>query len=158
MDEQQKQAIIQKIHELKGLRIFYNMHERDVFEVMKRSDVLQYKAGDVVFSEGDEDNSLYVIITGEFEIFSTTETGEPLRFFCAGQGLIFGEMAFLDTQPRSATIVATQDSEAFRFTRSDFDELMQVNTLTAVRFMMGVAEILSRRMRGANQRIKHFSI
>lgn len=158
MDEQQKQAIIQKIVELKGLRIFYNMDERDIFEVMKRSDILKYKTGEVVFTEGDEDNSLYLIISGEFEIISKTDAGEPLRFFCAGQGLIFGEMAFLDTQPRSATIVATEDSEAFRFTRSDFDELSQETPKTATRFMMGVAEILSRRMRGANQRIKHFSI
>lgn len=157
MNEEQRQAILQKIQQLKGLRIFYNMDERDIFEVMKRSDILHYQPQEVVFSEGDQDNSLYVIIAGEFEVSSTNDQGEPLRFFCAGQGLIFGEMAFLDTQPRSATITATEASEVFRFTRSDFDELLQLNPVSATHFMMGVAEILSRRMRGANQRIKHFS-
>lgn len=157
MDEFAKQAILQKIQELKGLRIFYNMDERDIFEVMKRCQTHRYTKGDLVFSEGDEDNSLYVIVEGEFEISSQTDSGENLRYFCAGQGLVFGEMAFLDTQPRSASITAIEDGEVFKITREAFDDLFEQQTKTAARFMMGVAEIISRRMRGANRRIKFIS-
>jgi len=155
MNEEQKQAIVQKIHQLKDLRIFYNMSERDVFEVMKRSEIFYYQTGDTVFSEGDTDHRLYVIIKGEFEITAQSASGETLRFFCAGEGLIFGEMAFLDAQPRSASVSATEDSEVFALTPEQFNDLLATHPATAARFMMGVSEILSRRLRGANQRIKY---
>ncbi|MBF2052514.1 MAG: cyclic nucleotide-binding domain-containing protein [Candidatus Sericytochromatia bacterium] len=155
MDEAQRQAILNKIHALKDLRIFYNMNDRDVFEVMKRCETRHYAAGEVVFAEGDTDHRLYVIVKGEFEITTQNTLGEPMRFFCAGEGLIFGEMAFLDAQPRSAKVTATEAAEVFSITPEQFSELLDQQPATAARFMMGVAEILSRRLRGANQRIKH---
>ncbi len=154
MDETQKLAIVEKIQELKNLIIFYTMDNREVFEVMKRCDFLNFAVGETVFKEGDQSDCLYVIVKGEFEVTAEAASGDPVRFFCAGQGLIFGEMSFLDTRPRSATIVATQDSEVLCFTRSDYDHLLVADPSSAAKFMMGIAEILSRRLRGANQRIK----
>lgn len=155
LNEQQKQAILQKLQALKSLKIFSQMNEREIFEVMKRADIQQYAPGDVVFSEGDAEEYLYVIIRGSFHVTSTGRSGEDLTFFVAGSGLIFGEMSFLDRQPRSATITAGEPSEVFRLTRDDFEDLLAKEPTAAARFMFGVAEILSRRMRGANQRIKY---
>lgn len=156
MDDAQKQAIIQKIQEIRSLRIFHNLTDRDIFEVMKRSEIIEVPAGATVFSEGDQDQTLYVIIRGDFEVTARSPvSGELIRFSCAGEGLVFGEMSFLDTQPRSATITATVDAEVFGLSRGDYDDLMASSPLSAARFMMGVAEILSRRLRGVDQRIKH---
>jgi len=139
----------------KNLIIFYSMDTREVFEVMKRCDILHFSAGETVFNENDTGDSLYVIVKGEFEVTAEAASGDPVRFFCAGQGLIFGEMSFLDTRPRSASISATQDAEVLCFTRADFDQLLSVDPSSAAKFMMGIAENLSRRLRGANQRIKY---
>ncbi len=156
MDEAQKQAIIQKIQELRELRLFFNLTDRDIFEVMRRSDIIDVPKGAIVFKEGDTDQSLYVIIKGEFEVTTNSPvTGDLIRFSCAGQGLVFGEMAFLDKQPRSATITATEESEVFGFTREDYEDLLSQHPGSAARLMMGVAEILSRRLRGVDQRLKH---
>lgn len=156
MDEAQKQAIIQKIQELRELRLFFNLTDRDIFEVMRRSDIIDVPKGAIVFKEGDTDQSLYVIIKGEFEVTTQSPvTGDLIRFSCAGQGLVFGEMAFLDKQPRSATITATEESEVFGFTREDYEDLLTQHPGSAARLMMGVAEILSRRLRGVDQRLKH---
>lgn len=156
MDDAQKQAIIQKIQELRDLRIFNNLTDRDIFEVMKRSDIIEVPDGSTVFSEGDADQSLYVIIKGEFEVTTRSPvSGDLIRYSCAGQGLVFGEMSFLDRQPRSATITATEASEVFGFTREDYEDLLAQSPGSAARFMMGVAEILSRRLRGVDQRLKH---
>lgn len=154
MDETQKLAIIEKIKQLKNLLIFYTMDTREVFEVMKRCSILNFSVGQTVFNENDPGDSLYIIVTGEFEVIAEGAHGEDLRFFCAGQGLIFGEMSFLDTRHRSASIIATQDSEVLCFTRSDYEQLLKADPSSAAKFMMGIAEILSRRLRGANQRIK----
>lgn len=156
MEDAQKQAIVQKIQEIRSLRIFHNLTDRDIFEVMKRSDIITVPNGATVFTEGDTDQSLYVIIKGEFEVTARSPvSGEMIRFSCAGEGLVFGEMSFLDRQPRSATITATMDAEVFGLTREDYDDLLTQSPISAARFMMGVAEILSRRLRGVDQRIKH---
>lgn len=155
LDEQQKQAILKKLQALKSLKIFSHMNEREIFEIMKRADIKQYGPGEVVFQEGDTEDHLYVIIQGSFRVISKGRSGEDLTFFVAGSGLIFGEMSFLDRQPRSATVVAGEPSEVFRLTRDDFEDLLAKAPTVAARFMFGVSEILSRRMRGANQRIKH---
>lgn len=154
MDETQKLAIIEKINELKNLIIFYTMDTREVFEVMKRCRIINFSAGETVFNENDQGDSLYVIVKGEFEVTAEAASGDPVRFFCAGQGLIFGEMSFLDTRPRSASIIATQDSEVLCFNRSAYEQLLLSEPSSAAKFMMGIAETLSRRLRGANQRIK----
>ncbi|PIQ23534.1 hypothetical protein COW36_13755 [bacterium (Candidatus Blackallbacteria) CG17_big_fil_post_rev_8_21_14_2_50_48_46] len=155
IDEQQKQLILQKLQDLKSLKIFSQMSEREIFEVMKRADILKYEPEDLVFSEGDEEEHLYVIIQGAFQVSSTSRSGEDLTFFVAGPGLIFGEMSFLDRQPRSASITAREAGEVFRLTRDDYEDMLQKDPTTAAKFMFGVSEILSRRMRGANQRIKY---
>lgn len=156
MDDTQKMAVIQKIQELRGLRIFHLLTDRDIFEVMKRSEIITVPADAQVFGEGDTDETLYVIIRGEFEVTAHSPvSGDVIRFSCAGEGLVFGEMSFLDRQPRSATITASQDSEVFGFTRADYEDLLDKSPASAARFMMGVAEILSRRLRGVDQRIKH---
>jgi CRP-like cAMP-binding protein len=156
MDDAQKMAVIQKIQEIRGLRIFHNLTDRDIFEVMKRSEIITVPNGATVFSEGDTDQSLYVIIKGEFEVTAHSPvSGDLIRFSCAGEGLVFGEMSFLDMQPRSATITAMEDSEIFGFNRESYEDLLTNSPISAARFMMGVAEILSRRLRGVDQRIKH---
>jgi CRP/FNR family cyclic AMP-dependent transcriptional regulator len=155
MDEEQKQAILKKLQDLRQLRIFYLMDEREIFEVLKRCAILHFAPGDKVFSEGDTDHSLYIIVDGNFEVASTAASGEKLTFFFAGDGLIFGEMSFLDSQPRSAAITAAEKSEVLQLSRAQYEDLLQHNPVAAARFMFGVSEILSRRLRGANMRIKH---
>ena len=155
-EDDKRNFIIQKIKDLKRLRIFQNMEEREIFEIMKRATLLNFEPGQKVFSEGDMDDSLFVIVHGNFEVVSTSpNTGEKISFFFAGEGLVFGEMSFLDSQARSATVIATAPSEVLKLTRTRYEELVEEVPKVSAKFMFGLAEILSRRLRGANQRIKH---
>ncbi len=159
MDSAQKQAILERLHALKDLHIFSKMNEAMIFEIMKRCKVQFYDPNHVVFSEGEhDDHSLYIVVAGEFEVLVTPkEGGEPVRFSCAGRGLIFGEVSFLDAQPRSATLRALEKAEVLRLTHEDFMKVLSHEPETAARFMIGVAEVLSRRLRGANRRLKFVS-
>lgn len=155
MEDDKRQQVMQKIKELQQLRIFNRLDEREVFEIMKRSQLVQYEADQPVFAEGDRDDSMYIIISGTFEVYVNRADGDKMPLFVAGQGLVFGEMSFLDHQPRSAFVVTQERSEALKFTRERFEELLQSEPAVAAKFMFCFAEILSRRLRGANQRLKH---
>jgi len=159
MDNAQKQAILQRLHDLKDLHIFSKMNEAMIFEVMKHCEVQYYSSGASVFQEGDTDDySLYIVVKGEFEVLVTPrEGGEAMPFSCAGRGLIFGEVSFLDAQPRSASLKAVEDAEVLRFTHKDYMKILSHEPETAARFMIGIAEILSRRLRGVNRRLKFVS-
>lgn len=159
MEPAQKQAILDKIHTLKDLHIFSKMNESMIFEVMKRCETYYYAPGEMVFSEGDDDDySLYIVVSGEFEVLVIPQSGdEPKPFSCAGRGLTFGEISFLDAQPRSAGLKAIESAEVLRFTQQDYMKVLAHQPETAARFMIGVAEVLSRRLRGANRRLKFVS-
>jgi CRP-like cAMP-binding protein len=156
MDDTHKQAVLRKIQDLKALRIFASLDERDIFKILRRGSFLEFPAHHVVFSEQEQDHSLYVVVRGQFEISALApETQEKITFFLAGEGLIFGEMAFLDRLPRSATVVTLQPSEVLKIDREAYDDLLVHQPIVAAKFMFGVAEILSRRLRAADQRIKY---
>src|SRR5579872_3920270 len=65
---------------------------------------LSFKAGSVIFREGDEANELFVIKSGEVRVQIGNRTVREL-----GADDIFGEMALIDSEPRSATVTAITD-------------------------------------------------
>ena len=71
-----------------------------------------------------------------------------------GDGLVFGEMAFLDLGKRSATITTTTDSEVLIITRDTFNEILANKPYIAAKLLLNLAEILSRKLRGADRRIQ----
>ena len=101
-----------------------------------------YKAGDVIFREGDAANELFIIQSGEVEIRLGNRVLEKLP-----QYSIFGEMALIDAAPRSATAVAASDLKLVPVTEKQFLFLIS-NT---PHFALNVMRIMARRLRMANK-------
>ena len=74
-------------------------------------DAVEYKAGQVIFSQGDPAEEMYVVVEGTVDIVIS---GQQVGM--AGPGEAFGEMALLEDAPRSATAVARVDSPRCRST------------------------------------------
>jgi CRP/FNR family transcriptional regulator, cyclic AMP receptor protein len=101
-----------------------------------------YKAGDVIFREGDAANELFIIQSGEVEIRLGNRVLEKLPQFS-----IFGEMALIDAAPRSATAVAASEVKLVPVTEKQFLFLIS-NT---PHFALNVMRIMARRLRSANK-------
>jgi len=69
------------------------------------------KRGDVLFNEGDEGNTLYVVIEGKIKLGRTSADGRENLLAILGPGQMFGELSFFDPGPRSATATAVTDVE-----------------------------------------------
>ncbi len=78
-----------------------------------------FKAGEVIFNEGDEPGAVYIIASGSVEI---SKGGR--RLAALERDSIFGDMALIDHGPRSATARATQDTECYVIEMDQFDRLM----------------------------------
>lgn len=98
--------------------------------VLKTVVVRRLPAGELVLREGDPGESFFFLVTGELLVFDHDEQGARRELATLGEGAIFGEMALLSAQPRTASVEATTDADLLELTRSSLaalaDELAQV--------------------------------
>jgi CRP/FNR family transcriptional regulator, cyclic AMP receptor protein len=108
------------------------------------ADVRTYQAGDVIFNEGDPAEELFVIKSGKVEIRLGNRLLDTLPELS-----IFGEMALIDSAPRSATAVAATDVTLVPVTEKQF--LVMVGHTPY--FALNVMRALARRLRRSNTTI-----
>ena len=94
----------------------------------------RFAAGDVIFSEGDKGDVMYVVRSGEVSIEHQGHVMETL-----GGGGIFGEMALIDGSPRSATVRANTDCEVVSITEKTFLFLVHETPYFAIAVMRALA-------------------
>jgi CRP-like cAMP-binding protein len=112
------------------------------FEAFRHDPRLERRpAGDVIFHQGDPGDTMYVVVEGDV----TVEAGDR-RVLLAGPGTVFGEMALIDAEPRSATARAQTDVAIVPVDRRRFLYLVE-NTPY---FALEVLRTLSRRVREMN--------
>ncbi len=103
-------------------------------------DPLTVQAGDVIFSEGESGDALFIIVRGTFGVFAGPD---GRRLNTIGPGHYVGELALLIDEPRTATIRADSDGEVLRLERQQFVELLGRDAGAA----KAVATTLARRLR-----------
>ncbi len=112
------------------------------------SDILQrrtYKAGDIIFKEGEDGSHAYVIQEGEVEIVKNID-GEKKILGVVGKGGMFGEMALIDSKPRMAMARASRGTTIIVVSQSMFDQKMS----KADPFIRGLLNILADHVRSAS--------
>ena len=99
----------------------------------------KFKPGEVIFSEGDKGDKMYVIRSGEVEILRDGHVVETLA-----PGGIFGEMALIDGSPRAATARAKTACDVAPITEKSFLFLVHETPFFAIAVMRTLAERLRR--------------
>lgn len=79
-----------------------------------------YPRGTIVVHQGDDSQSLYLVIEGRLRIFITGEDGKELTLGSLQAGDYFGEMALLDDEPRMASALVTEDARLAMLNRRHF--------------------------------------
>lgn len=106
-----------------------------------------YKDGEVIVRQGDLGDCMYVVQSGEVEVFLDTEVGEQ-RLAILQAGDFFGEMAVFEREVRSATVRAKEEARALKIDKKTLLRRIKEDPLLAVKFM----ETLSQRIRDLNAR------
>ncbi|HTL32763.1 MAG TPA: Crp/Fnr family transcriptional regulator [Kofleriaceae bacterium] len=108
-----------------------------------------FKAGTVLFEEGQPGDYMYVVTRGEVEIRRKVgETERVLAVLPAGE--FFGEMAILNARPRSATAVVRVDSRLLVIEGSTFEAMLRARPEIALR----IIKALANRLENANQHVE----
>jgi len=90
------------------------------------SKACQYADGELIFSEGDEADSMYIVESGTV-VISIEKSGKQVAVAELGKGSLFGEMALLNQDSRSATAMAMGDVKLFCIQQSEFRRLLEGN-------------------------------
>jgi CRP-like cAMP-binding protein len=107
------------------------------------SDVVTYRAGQVLFRRGDVGDAAYVIIEGNAQVTIATETGDvPVASLKDGD--ILGEIAILCDTPRTATITAGSELKTLRIRKEPFFQLLRQFPEIAIEMTRVLAERLTR--------------
>lgn len=112
-----------------------------------------FDAGDIVFKEGEGGRSMFLISRGTADVMISVHGGRRSRVATFQQGTAFGEMAFLDGEPRAAQIDATSRLEVFELTQEAFDRLHAEEHDAAMKVQTAIGRVLGTRLRGANELI-----
>jgi CRP/FNR family transcriptional regulator, cyclic AMP receptor protein len=129
--------------------VFEELTEDDLRRVAEVSVPRAFAAGDVVFREGDDSDTCYVVQSGHARALREHPDGRQITLATFGPGDIFGELAMFDDERRSATVEAIDDLEVAGILGPDMRRLMREHPDIAVQLSIA----LGRRLRAANERL-----
>ncbi len=135
---------------LKSVYLFKELSPKEMEALAALVKMEVVNPGDEVFSEGDTATSLYVIKYGSVRIRRAgTDANASVGVEIAqlGTGSHFGELSFIDGEPRSATVSAIEKSEILRIGFDELKKFFQDHPLAAVKFYHSLAHFLCGRLR-----------
>ncbi len=126
---------------LADVELFEHVSDDDRARLAEFIDVAQLTAGETLFRAGEPGESLYVVRSGEVELFIRDTAGQKIALAIAGAGEVFGELALLDRGPRTATAVALTDCELLELDRDDLLLLFQKSPNAALRLLAAMSHM-----------------
>jgi CRP/FNR family cyclic AMP-dependent transcriptional regulator len=109
----------------------------------------RFEAGEVVFKEGDEGSTCYIVRSGRARAIREHPDGRSITLAHFEPGDIFGEMAMLDGERRSATVETTEGTEAIAILSADMHRLLREYPDISVKLIAA----LGQRLRDTNERL-----
>jgi CRP-like cAMP-binding protein len=129
--------------------VFSTLAEPELARVAEVAVPRLFAASEVVFREGDESNTCYVVRSGHARATREHQDGRSITLARFGPGDIFGELAMFDNERRSATVEALEPTEAIAILGGDMRRLLREHPDIAVKLIAAIA----RRLRETNERL-----
>jgi CRP/FNR family transcriptional regulator, cyclic AMP receptor protein len=111
-------------------------------KISKFAKLSKMARGETVFFKGDEGNSMFAVISGRLKVQNVSEEGKTLILGFLEPGAVFGEIAVLDSKPRTASVVSVEPSELLVIERAPFLRFLEAHPSVAIKLMMAMCERL----------------
>jgi len=134
-----------KVNTLRNMPLFQHLSYVELVEVLNIAELQTFKAGEIVFREGDAGDALYLVLEGRIRI---EKNGVELAFL--GPGGHFGEMALMDKTARSADALAAYDARVMVVNRRPLFLLMRKDKEIAVKLLWCFVQVLNMRLRNTS--------
>lgn len=108
---------------------------------------ISFKSKEILLKEGETDDAVYILVSGRVEVIANRSFGRIKQIATIEEGSVFGEVAFFDNRPRSASIRAISDGRVLSITRKSFDKISAWNPRLAQQLLFDLGNILAHRFR-----------
>jgi len=136
-------AVLQKVP------LFSQLAPADLQRVLDLAREKAYPKNSVILFEDDPGDALFVVASGQVKVVLIGEDGREVILSVLGEGQFFGEMSLIDDEPRSAHVIAMEDSNLVVLRREDFESILLQTPLIAVALL----KELTRRLRQADEKV-----
>jgi CRP/FNR family transcriptional regulator len=138
---------------LRSVPLFADLEEEELERFSRVAVPRSFPAGTRVFHEGDRSDACYIVREGSFRVTREHSDGRAITLATLGPGEVFGELAMLDGDTRSASAEALSDGELLALPATDVRNLLARHPEISVKLVAA----LVRRLREANERISRQS-
>lgn len=127
------------------LRIFGGVSETQLASILRRLELWNVKAGEVVFAKGDEPMHIYIVKSGKIDL-QLAERDVVIHKHGLQVGECFGEASLMSMHKHTATAIAAADSEILALSRKALIDLKHEDLELFALLMMNLARELARRL------------
>ena len=148
----EKEKLLEELREFPMLAQISDEDMEDLLLILKRED---YPEGSRIIEENEEGDCMYLLLKGKVDILKTTLYGE--EYVCAqlddSLHCVFGEIALIDRDRRSATVLAKTDCRTVALSSEDFRLFCEKHPQAGCRLLMVISGNLCRNLRKENENL-----
>ena len=138
---------------LRRVRVFAELGDEECDAVLAVLKARRGAPGDVLFKEGDRGDSLMIVLDGYVVASVRSDGGTQEQLARLGPGEVVGEMAFVDAEPRSATVSSPAGATVLEFTRAALAGLCATAPRVAAAIQRNVLFDVARRLRDVGEKL-----
>jgi signal transduction histidine kinase len=129
------------LDELRKIPLFADLSEEDLERLYQMAETVSFPAGQLVLREGDQGDSLFVVLTGELEV-TKRQGSQDILLALYKPGQFFGEMALLEQATRSASVRTLQESRLLVISQAAFQTLLSCSPAAPLKILRTVTSRL----------------
>ncbi|MDR1128973.1 MAG: cyclic nucleotide-binding domain-containing protein, partial [Treponema sp.] len=139
----QTSSQVSPVRALAAFPLFADLGEFELDAITAFMDRRRIGKGETVFNEGERGEEIFFLISGSFNAYITMEDGARFWAFSVPEGSFFGEMSVIAQQPRSATLVAAEDSDLLSLHVLDFYRILYEHPMIGIRLLESIGRVQS---------------
>ncbi|WP_455218102.1 Crp/Fnr family transcriptional regulator [Kaarinaea lacus] len=139
---------------LSNISLFADLSAPDLEAITKLAVTRNFPRNTMVLCEGDQSDSLYVVLSGKVKVFLSDEEGKEVTLNVQGEGEYFGELALLDSSPRSASVVTVEEKKLAIISKKAFEDCMEKNPGIPLK----ISRNLARRLRDLSENVRSLAL
>lgn len=127
---------------LRSIPLFQALVEEDLRDLASMTRIRRFKAGDIIFNQGDSGKEMFVVAEGDVNIYLPGEASRRVSLKDLQRGEYFGELSMFDDKPRSASAMATTDATLVELSRDMLSGCFENHPRAAMTILTTMAERL----------------
>ncbi len=142
------------IFNLKKIPLLSKLPDEALHALATKTKSLTFAKQAIIISEGDETNSLYIIVSGKVRVYSSDEKSKEVTLLVQESGSYFGELALLGDEPRSASVETLEKTVCAIISKNDFKYWLLCHPDVAIDLL----SVLSNKIRHLTEKVKQMAL